>query len=86
MIFLPLETFENKLVHNISRYSKNHVLTVKPLRKVNFFAQLNFFQDSCFLFLHTNKILKVSGQFVENIQHWPTTLIHIYSKMLYTQI
>ena len=54
MIFLHLETFENKLVHNISLYSKNHVLTVKPLRKVNFFVQLNFF--SWFLLLSFTQI------------------------------
>ena len=70
MTFLHLESFENKLFDYISRYSKNRVFTVKPLKKVNIFLHgYDIFFMILAPFHIQKKILKVSDYFVEKIQH-----------------
>ena len=84
MIFLHLESFENKLVNQISRYSWNSVFMVKPPQKGEIFLHgydIFFFLDSCF-FPYTKKLLKVSDHSVEEIQHESTTLTWLTNRLI----
>ena len=82
MIFLHLESFENKLFElDFSIFQKACLYGQTHLRRWFFFARLwHFFRDPC-SFPCTKKLLNVSDHFVEKIRHESTTLRKPYLKI-----